>query len=397
MTPRNSGPNIFTYASKELSQDAMMCWLVACLRHKDPALRACSEAFIRFLFRAGPKVRAEETRVVNPKTEQYAWHPGTGRDISLEGAPSRQYRDMDIYFRARVDKRIVSFIIENKTASTTHDNQLTRYRQTVVSDDKPEHWIKPIYFKTGYLFEAEKRHAERRKYSVLDLGALRNFLARECRRVENDLVQQYRSYILGKFHQEREDSKRLMAGHVKLLSDVANQYRLMLSMRTKLENDSSWVGPLRASFASSTPENKDESQWHERENETRWFRKDVPSMGPAWTEIRHNTNNSKPWSELWFCNQFGWRVTEDGRLFLKCNFGEKRKSDEALSDLYKDGLLKAMAESGVNSDHDWKFQASKVITIGSLSFDRENQTPLRVIERLPALQREFLRRIPPLK
>ena len=46
MNSRTIEPNIFSYATKELSQDAMICWLVACVHHKDSALRECGRAFV---------------------------------------------------------------------------------------------------------------------------------------------------------------------------------------------------------------------------------------------------------------------------------------------------------------------------------------------------------------
>ena len=46
-------PNIFRYATKELSQDALICWLVACAKEADGELRECGLAFVEALMRSG--------------------------------------------------------------------------------------------------------------------------------------------------------------------------------------------------------------------------------------------------------------------------------------------------------------------------------------------------------
>ena len=45
--------NIFDYATKELSQDAFICWLVACASEDGRALQHCGQAFISALMNHG--------------------------------------------------------------------------------------------------------------------------------------------------------------------------------------------------------------------------------------------------------------------------------------------------------------------------------------------------------
>ena len=42
-------PNIFDYAKKELSQDAMICWLLECCRSGNGAYREIGHDFVRFI------------------------------------------------------------------------------------------------------------------------------------------------------------------------------------------------------------------------------------------------------------------------------------------------------------------------------------------------------------
>ena len=46
-------PNIFKYATKELSQDAVVCWLVACARAAPEELHIIGLAFVQALMRSG--------------------------------------------------------------------------------------------------------------------------------------------------------------------------------------------------------------------------------------------------------------------------------------------------------------------------------------------------------
>ena len=55
-------PNIFKYATKELSQDAVICWLVACAAEATGDLQKCGLEFVRTLFRAGKSDRTGRWR-----------------------------------------------------------------------------------------------------------------------------------------------------------------------------------------------------------------------------------------------------------------------------------------------------------------------------------------------
>lgn len=42
-------PNIFNYAKKELSQDAVICWLLECCHSDDDKYRKIGIDFVRFI------------------------------------------------------------------------------------------------------------------------------------------------------------------------------------------------------------------------------------------------------------------------------------------------------------------------------------------------------------
>lgn len=141
-------PNLFQYAKKELSQDAMVCWLLACLHSEDAEYKKIGLDFIRLIFE--DEFLREE-------------------DVELEqDSPRNQYFHMDVYATVRIKDKLYPVIFENKTNTYLHSNQLENYCTQVSSwmDDKYLNtiantmsvqqlsWgnIKFVFFKTGYVF-----------------------------------------------------------------------------------------------------------------------------------------------------------------------------------------------------------------------------------------------------
>ena len=157
-------PNLFDYATSELSQDAFICWLVACAAKATGDLQKCGLEFVRTLFRTGASNRTGGVPVLGPDGEPIR-HNGPC-DVSDVSCPCSQYNKIDVYFQAKVDGKRVSFIIENKKDGSVHSDQLARYLKAAIRDEKEEDLIKPVYFKTGYVFSDEREAVERDKYSV---------------------------------------------------------------------------------------------------------------------------------------------------------------------------------------------------------------------------------------
>ena len=76
-------PNIFDFATKELSQDAVICWLVACARDAEGYFRQRGLDFVAVLAGHRPD------------------RPG-GHRIAEVTEPKLQYSRVDVYFQARV-------------------------------------------------------------------------------------------------------------------------------------------------------------------------------------------------------------------------------------------------------------------------------------------------------
>ncbi len=107
----NARPNLFDYATSELTQDAVLAWLLAWADHEaathDPDLHRLGKAFVTSLL---------ATHGLEPPGDKYA--------VKVV----RQLKHIDVLFH--VGARFV-VAIEDKTHTGPHSDQLTRYRKEV--------------------------------------------------------------------------------------------------------------------------------------------------------------------------------------------------------------------------------------------------------------------------
>ena len=135
----NTKNNIFHYATSELSQDAFLCWLFSfTLKDVDnePVLKTCAEDFLKQFV---PELEDEN-------------------EIWLSNEPERQYKSIDILLTVNDKYKI---IIEDKTYTKEHDNQLERYFD-IVKSDFTNYVVKSVYFKIG--FQSDTSAVERAGY-----------------------------------------------------------------------------------------------------------------------------------------------------------------------------------------------------------------------------------------
>ena len=138
-------PNLFDYATKELSQDAVICWLIQWAACKDdPGLQRLGRDFVE--------------RLLNHKSEAELIHLG---DVT-EAKVARQDHRIDVL--ARINGKHV-LLIEDKTDSQPHSDQLKRYRDAVLRGETSLGAVEArdlhaIYFKTGNYSMASERQIE---------------------------------------------------------------------------------------------------------------------------------------------------------------------------------------------------------------------------------------------
>ena len=119
--------NLFSYATSELSQDAFLCWLLSWAgknSEKDEGLRACAVNLIKEII---PELTCPDEEIVVTEIRQ-------------------QYEKVDVLFIVN-DKYVV--IVENKTHSGEHSNQLERYKKAI---EKKYGNLEQrrLFFKTGF-------------------------------------------------------------------------------------------------------------------------------------------------------------------------------------------------------------------------------------------------------
>lgn len=185
-------PNIFCYATSELSQDAMIAWLLACAKPKeDEALREVGQSFIRFLLER-PLRDIESAVMDNDGNVQRYDGDGLVSEIEVK----KQHQDVDVYCRAQVDGRPVIIVIEDKIHATPDGKQLEKYRKVAHSDPTKPHYIKLIYLKTGMPFDRELLDVAKENYCHVGASHLERFLKdRAAKAVSSDLLDQFRSRI----------------------------------------------------------------------------------------------------------------------------------------------------------------------------------------------------------
>ena len=128
-----STPNFFRFASSELSQDAFIIWLLEWANpeyiHADNELHKAAQAFVRLLLL--PDDSKEDLQISSIKCKS-------------------QYNNIDVLALIEDDSNNKQYavIIEDKTDTTVHDNQLIRYSKDV-NKRYNNYELHCVYFKTG--------------------------------------------------------------------------------------------------------------------------------------------------------------------------------------------------------------------------------------------------------
>lgn len=105
---KKKAPNIFSFATSELSQDAMFAWLISWsapeYAEADPELHRIGQCFVRLLAGKNPDFKIVSVDV------------------------GRQWENIDIWAEINDNTFLV---VEDKTGTSIHDDQLERYKASV--------------------------------------------------------------------------------------------------------------------------------------------------------------------------------------------------------------------------------------------------------------------------
>ena len=124
----NISNNIFNYATSELSQDAFICYLASfAIKGNDnnKELYKCALEFVNYML---------------PENEKMQY----GEYLDFNEPILKQYKCIDVLIHAKG----YSIIVEDKTYTNTHGNQISRYEECLIKDDKvSQEKIRKIYYK----------------------------------------------------------------------------------------------------------------------------------------------------------------------------------------------------------------------------------------------------------
>ena len=350
-------PNLFNYATKELSQDAVICWLVACATEATGDLQKCGLAFVRTLFRAGKSDQTGGVPVLRYDGEQDL-HDGPC-DVSDVSRPSPQYDKIDVYFQAKVDGKMVSFIIEDKKDGSTDSKQLAGHLEVVIGDEEKEDLIKPIYFKTGYVFSDEREAVEKDKYSVFKAEDMTSFLGSQDATRENEILRQYAEYLAA-FMETRIKAQQewdLDQDHV--------QWEFMLKLRDRLGD----VAGQWQSFMSGFPD---------------W----------TWGGLGRDENKGGggSWTQYWFTRHLFWRLDswKPLRLMIDREQAGNVEGSDSMLYKYRNCFDRALQEEGL-SDGGARRVKGNQCTVGSIEIPNfQEMTASDFLDRVTRVHIGFL-------
>ena len=147
----DSKPNIFEFATKELSQDAVFCYILDCFH--DPEKKGIAQKFL-YLIRV----------------------PDIDKIVQLD--IYQQQDNIDIKVIVRYEGGSQKYVlIEDKVYSAIHDNQLMRYKEaTLAREACRDEEIIGIFFKIGTPLPWEKLACKDARFTVLDYKEFLSFL-----------------------------------------------------------------------------------------------------------------------------------------------------------------------------------------------------------------------------
>ena len=353
-------PNIFDYATSEFSQDAFLCWLIACAGCDDASLKNLGLDFIRFLYDPNNTDKHEIkvqglVKTKDPETP-YPW---------------KQYGKIDVYFQATVNDKKVSFVIEDKIDTKMHSGQLERYATFVAEDGIEEDEVRLIYFKTGYINPKEKADAEGKNFIVIDLEDCIKFLSSHEKNIKNDIFRSYFTYVRKISEERKKILNEACDFHVKeggkSYNDIFRhpyaQYYFMDTLRKNISNVAGLI-PDKEIYQEAEP-------------------------GGLWTQldfykISREKNENDP-------EQLYWRMDDCKQLTLRHVWGGQDRGErlnrfrqifqEVGKPIFNEALQSPAGRTGKNS------------RVGEIYFNSPESSVQNILARMPEFCEKFIKRV----
>jgi hypothetical protein len=356
-------PNLFAFATSELSQDAFLAWLVACSRRTDRSdLARAGKNFISWLWSQHRPSAPEPANIV------------------LLEDPHLQDEDLDLWFLAQLGENKVVFVIEDKTHTTHHSSQPTRYKELGLARQAKTNSseLVLVYLKTGYHFEHDQ-DIRTAGWTPIRLEDFVAFLERQD--VASEIFGDYRAW-----------AKQLLDERTSVLKQLWTAQLRTADGRHVLEHDYAQYEFVKALAAKCTPDiGKLEIKLGRNIGGHPWAHLHFASMkdvyGPGIHEgLFHRVDRRKD----------GYYVATRQHAFLPPDSAEARGKKLERLRKYQAHFIAAWSASGakvapgrLSGDH----RGADESEIGVVFFDEEKATIPLVLERIALVHASFVARI----
>lgn len=174
--------NLFYYATSELSQDAFICWLVSFADEtvaRDAALTECAKEFLAML---APELKGHVVQLLSIERQ----------------VGNRTDGYIDVLLTVSCEGKVYKIIVEDKTFTDDHDDQLERYL-TIVQKSAPDAIVRGAYYKTG--FQSDLKNVIKAGYTIVTRETMLALMARYIGKTQNTIFGDYYEYW-NHFHKE---------------------------------------------------------------------------------------------------------------------------------------------------------------------------------------------------
>lgn len=179
--------NLFDYATRELSQDAFLRWILE--NFDDPIVGVATKKLIKKMADLYTNQKFDVSKISEVKT--YA-----------------QYKHMDIVADVYSEGKKYTFVIEDKTTSSEHSNQLLHYNDYIDSWDDQEFKYR-IFYKTDYIEKDELERVDKAGWKLFDIKTIYEVFS-EFHNSNNDVLSYYSEYCKGKYDQVNSVSSKAL-------------------------------------------------------------------------------------------------------------------------------------------------------------------------------------------
>lgn len=194
---QNLKNNLFNYATSELSQDAFLCYLLSFAYEDcyDPILTPCAKGLIHLFVE---EIDENDLELIEIRRQ----YPII---IPKEDGRRSQKRAIDILLTVQYRDICYKIIIEDKTFTSEHDNQLKEYKKRVI-DEFPYCCVKGVYYKTG--FQSNMDNVTDAEYHIIGRKEMIAYLEKYIEKTNNLIVRDY--YLFWRTFQNEAELYRSM-------------------------------------------------------------------------------------------------------------------------------------------------------------------------------------------